>query len=338
MSLSSSWVAWPETWTKAMSSHSTSAPRRRSGLMTRLIVRSWPGMTRAERITRSPAPDLEVLVLAGRHEGQRRVRLALAAGGEDHLAIGRQRRQLLEREERPLGDAEIAELRGQAHVGLHAPPEERDPAPERGGEVEDLLDPVDVRGEGGQDDAAGGAAEPLGQRAPDLGLGGRGPGPVDVRRVGHQAEDAPLPELGEPVIVGALAVDRLGVELEVPRVDDRADRRLDPVADPVHDRVRHADRLDPEAADVERPGAARPARAGRGPGARARGGARRPGPAPSAARRPARRARAAGTAARRCGPRARASGPPRGRARAWPGGTRSRGSRSRCPAARRPGT
>ena len=76
--------------------------------------------------------------------------------------------------------------------------------------------------------------------------------PVDVRGVGHQAEDAALAELGEAMIVGALAVDRVRVELEVPRVDEGADRRLDAVAEAVDDRVGHPDRLHAEAADVER--------------------------------------------------------------------------------------
>ena len=98
----------------------------------------------------------------------------------------------------------------------------------------------------------GAAAESVGQRAPDLVLGRRRARPVDVRRVGHEAEDASLSELGEAVVVRALAVDRVRVELEVPRVDDSAHGRLDPVAEPVDDRVGDPDRLHPEAAEVER--------------------------------------------------------------------------------------
>ena len=64
MSRSSSWDAWPETWTNATSSHRTSAPWRRSWLITRVTLRSWPGMTRAERITRSPSPTRRYLCSA----------------------------------------------------------------------------------------------------------------------------------------------------------------------------------------------------------------------------------------------------------------------------------
>src|ERR1700682_1670575 len=52
----SSWLAWPDTWTKATSSQSTSAPRLRRALIARPITRSLPGMTRDEKMTRSPAP------------------------------------------------------------------------------------------------------------------------------------------------------------------------------------------------------------------------------------------------------------------------------------------
>src|SRR5262249_22910484 len=142
---------------------------------------------------------------------------------------------------------------GEADGRLHAAPEERDPPSEGNGEVEDLLNPVDVRGEGRDDDASRGATDPVGQRASDLVLGRRRPGTVDVRRVGHKAEDAALAQLREAVIVRTLAVDRVRVELEVSRVDERADRRLDPVPQAVDDRVRHPDGLDPEAADVEHP-------------------------------------------------------------------------------------
>ena len=252
MSRSSSWDAWPGDVDErhvlpqdlgALAEELVDHARDRA-----LVARDDPGGEDHE----VPLADAQGLVLRGRHEGQGGVRLALASRGDDHLAVGRQRRQVLEGQERPVGDAEVAQLRGQAHVGLHAPPEERDLAPEGGGEVQDLLDAVDVRGERRDDDAPGGAAEPVAQRAPDLVLGGRGARPVDVRGVGHEAEDAPLAELGEAMIVRALSVDRVRIELEVPRVDEGADRRLDPVAEAVDDRVGHADRLHAETADVER--------------------------------------------------------------------------------------
>ena len=114
MCFRSSWLAWPETWTNATSSHRTSAPRRSRALIARPITRSFPGITREEKITRSPGPACDVLVLARRDERDRRVRLALAPRGEDHLARGGQLAELVERDDEPLGHPEVAQLRGDA--------------------------------------------------------------------------------------------------------------------------------------------------------------------------------------------------------------------------------
>ena len=55
------------------------------------------------------------------------------------------------------------------------------------------------------------------------------------------------------MVVGALTVDRVGVELEVAGVDDGADRGLDPVPQPVDHGMRHAERLDAEGPEREGP-------------------------------------------------------------------------------------
>jgi len=52
--------------------------------------------------------------------------------------------QLLEGDEKAVGHLEIAELGGDGDIGDHAAPEEGDLARARGGQVEHLLDPVDV--------------------------------------------------------------------------------------------------------------------------------------------------------------------------------------------------
>ena len=99
------------------------------------------------------------------------------------------------------------------------------------GEREDLLDPVNVRREGRDDDAPRRAREWLGERSPDLHLRARVAGAVDVRRVGAEHEHALGAELGEPPVIGRLAVERARVELEVSGVHERADRRPDRQAD-----------------------------------------------------------------------------------------------------------
>ena len=64
------------------------------------------------------------------------------------------------------------------------------------------------------------------------------------------------PELGEPMEVELLAVERRLVDLEVAGVDHDAVRRGDRQRDAVGDAVRDAEELDREAADASRDPAA----------------------------------------------------------------------------------
>ena len=75
------------------------------------------------------------------------------------------------------------------------------------------------------------------------------PLPIDVRAVGEQREHAGGPELGEPVEVEVLAVERRLVDLEIAGVDDDAVRRGDRQRDAVGHAVRDAQELDRERAD-----------------------------------------------------------------------------------------
>src|SRR6267378_7489845 len=95
------------------------------------------------------------------------------------------------------------------------------------------------------------AREPLTERLAHVRLRARVTRAVHVRRVRAEDEDLLVAELGEAPVIGRLAVERARIKLEVAGVDDRADRCLDGEPDPVHDRVRHADRLDAEGAQVE---------------------------------------------------------------------------------------
>ena len=75
------------------------------------------------------------------------------------------------------------------------------------------------------DQLALGAGEQLLEGVDDLDFGPGESLAVDVGAVGEQRQHALRAELGEPVQVEVLAVDRRLVDLEVARVDDRADRR-----------------------------------------------------------------------------------------------------------------
>ena len=78
------------------------------------------------------------------------------------------------------------------------------------------------------------------------------PGTLGVRRVAEEEIHAAVPDLGELPDVGAEAVDRRVVELPVAGVDDAPGAGLDDERDGVGDRVRDADELDAEGADLER--------------------------------------------------------------------------------------
>jgi len=54
MRMSSSWLGWPETWTKWVRSEITSTPSPTSWFCNRKITRSLPGMIREEKMTVSP--------------------------------------------------------------------------------------------------------------------------------------------------------------------------------------------------------------------------------------------------------------------------------------------
>ena len=78
-------------------------------------------------------------------------------------------------------------------------------------------------------------------------------GPLRVRRVAEQEVDALVAELGQPADVGLQPVDRRVVELPVAGVDDAAGGRVEHDGDAVRDRVRDADEVEAERADLDRP-------------------------------------------------------------------------------------
>ena len=67
--------------------------------------------------------------------------------------FGRQALDAVDVHQHALGDLHIAQLRGDLHDVLHAAAGDGHLPPAGGGSVHDLLDAVDVGGEGGDDDA-----------------------------------------------------------------------------------------------------------------------------------------------------------------------------------------
>ncbi len=196
--------------------------------------------------------DLDEAMVAVGHPREARHRLALGAGGgDDQLAVG----DVLDA---VLGDElarvvlEVAQVGRDAHVLLHRAADDRHLAVERRRGVEDLLDARDVAGERGHDDAALERLHDVAEGLADGPLGRRVARVLGARRVGQEAQDALLAELGQLVEVGQLAVDRRVVELEVAGVDDEAERRAQGDAHGVGDGVADAEGGRREDADLDR--------------------------------------------------------------------------------------
>src|SRR5690606_19592826 len=95
--------------------------------------------------------DGDAVVAVG-DPAQRRNRLALGAGGNEDELVVAQVVDLLDVDDGVLGDGEVAQFGGDAHVAHHGASDEGHLAAVGVGGVEHLLDAVDVRGEGRDDD------------------------------------------------------------------------------------------------------------------------------------------------------------------------------------------
>src|SRR6185312_13276017 len=193
-----------------------------------------------------PGGDPDRVVAAG-HPGQRRHRLALRSGGDQHHVTGWQLLGLAQLDQEPARHPQVAEVTRDAHVADHGPADEGDLAPVLHRGVEHLLNPVHVRGEAGHDDALPGVAEDLVEHRRDVALRGHPAGDLGVGRVRQQQVDALAAEPGEAGQVGEPAVQRQLVHLEVAGVQHHARRGADGHRERVRDRV-----VDREELAVER--------------------------------------------------------------------------------------
>src|SRR5699024_5060085 len=148
-------------------------------------------------------------------------------------------------------DIHIAQLARDLDHVLHAAARDGDLALILGRDVHDLLDALDVRGEGSDDDALFAALEKLVELLRDLALGISVTRALDVRRVREQRQDALLAQLAQAREVYHLALDGRDVYLEVAGVDDGAYGRLDGQGHGVRDGVVHVYHLDLKAAELE---------------------------------------------------------------------------------------
>ena len=190
-----------------------------------------------------PGAHVDLPVLGEGHAVQGAHLLPLAACGHQHLLVQGQALDLVEVRHRVLGQLHVAQLRCHPHDVLHAPAGHRHLPSAGRRRVDDLLDAVDVGGEGGDDDALLAAGEePVKGLAHDP-LAHGVPRPLHVGGVRQQGQH-PLPaQLPEAAQVDNLAVNGGGVDLEVPGVDEDAHAGVDGEGHGVGDGVVDVDEL-----------------------------------------------------------------------------------------------
>ena len=189
------------------------------------------------------------LVRGVRHAKESAHRLALAARRHHADHAVRQVFELLDPHDPVVRDVQIAELLRVFHDLLHASALEADDASVLDRHVGDLLDAVHVRRERRHDHASLRLVEALLEGLADLLFALRKARAFDVRAVGEQRQYAPGSVIREPVDVDRFAVDRRHVDLEVARVNQRADRRADRKRHRARDRVSRLDELHTETAE-----------------------------------------------------------------------------------------
>ena len=195
--------------------------------------------------------DVYLLVLVKGHAVEPAHGLALAARRNYDRAVLGLALYLRELHERALGHLHVAELGGDAEHILHAAAGHGDLALILRGDVDNLLYALDVRGEGGDDDALLAALENLVELLGDLALALGVARALHVRGVGEEGEHALPAELAEARDVHHLALYGRDVYLEVAGVYHDADRRPNGEGHGVRYGVVDVDELNLEAAELE---------------------------------------------------------------------------------------
>ena len=196
--------------------------------------------------------DLHPFVVATGEKSKRRHRFALGSGGDDAHLLGRIVPDLLDVDDRRIGQLDETEVAGHAHVVLHGASHGGHDATVGDCGFGDLLHAVDVTGKGRSDDPP---VAVFGEQRPQdrthfrlargvallLGVGAVGKKQTNATVVGEGAE---------PRQVRAATVDRSEVDLEVSRVQHHALRRVQRDRVGVRDRVGDRNELDVERSDA----------------------------------------------------------------------------------------
>ena len=150
-----------------------------------------------------------------------------------------------------LRDVNIVQLRSDAHDVFHAASRDTDLPLVFCSDVDDLLQAVNIRGKGRDDNALVAVFKKLVEAVPYPAFRRGIARTLHVCGVGQQSQNALVSELAEPRQVDHAALNGGDVDLEVAGLDDGADRGFDRQRHRVGDAVVDVDELDLEAAELE---------------------------------------------------------------------------------------
>ena len=189
--------------------------------------------------------DAELAVAAQHHARQRGQRFALGAGHHQHqLLVGQVGHAVMgvEKAGRQLGDAQIA---GHLDIVGQRLAADDHGAPALARQVEDFLDALDVAGEQRHHDAARSLVEDLAQGLHDGPFGEGTAVALHIGGIGEQQARALRPgEVAKCRQIRAAAGQGLGIDLEVPAVDDAAHGRLHAQAETFGDGMAHGEEME----------------------------------------------------------------------------------------------
>src|SRR6202158_504698 len=182
---------------------------------------------------------------------ERRHRLALAARGGQQQLRGRDVGDGLQRYWPALPNFAQGKLARRLEVRLEAAADHSNLPLELRRQADQVLDPVDVGGEVGHHDATWGLTENLLERRVQVAFRPRTSRAFGVGRIAEQQPHPFLTDRSEASHIGRKAVGRVGVQLEVARVNDLADGGVDREGDRIGDGVADGHRLHAERPELD---------------------------------------------------------------------------------------
>ena len=214
----------------------------------RLLVAGNNSRREHHRVARLNA---RVLVIIDRGARQRRHRLALRSADQHANFFRREVANLRGMNQQAVRNLDVAEVLRDLGRLSHGTPDQRDLAAVLEGLVDRQLDAVDRRREARDEQPALGGGENLLELRADGALARRVALALDVGGILKQRQHAFLAVFGKGVQIEEPVVGGRGIDLEVARMNQRAQRRVNGQRHAIHQAVRHLDGIDGERPNLE---------------------------------------------------------------------------------------